>query len=98
MPDDFLNFGQPDDEMIYQMFPSLRQNADPLDYSQRARKRQASGGGLGSSGALGRLAAGAGSGLPFMVPYVPGVSGMRMVGTGGVPGYGGLTTQQIFGR
>lgn len=44
------------------------------------------------------LAPGAGSGLPFLAGYAPGVSGMRMVGTGGMPGYGGMTTQQIFSR
>jgi len=82
MYDEELFAVSPYGEMAEQIFPSLS--------SKKKRRGGSYGGGFPGLAPL------AGSGLPFLAPYVPGVSGMRMVGTGGVPGYGGLTTQQMF--
>lgn len=97
------------DEMTNQIFPSVMRAArpqtdepaggrfryKPKSVEQLAEEQMPQLAGM--AGLAGQMATGAGSGLPFMAPYVPGVSGMRMVGTGGMPSYGGLTTRQIFG-
>ena len=90
--DDFFD-QSPTDEMVDQIFPSLSGGGD-FEPAAGGKKRRR---GSSFGGMYGRLAPGAGGGLPFMAPYVPGVSGMRMVGTGGMPSFGGLTTQQMFG-
>ena len=90
MQDDFYA-NNPLDEMTDQLFPALRAQGIPLG---RPGKRPGGPGGNLRPG-MGDMS-NAGSGLPFMAPYIPGVSGMRMVGLGGVPTYGGLTTQQMF--
>ena len=81
----------PLDEMAEQLFPSMRSQI--VQSGGRGKKPGGPGGNLRPL--MGDIPI-AGSGLPFMAPYVPGVSGMRMVGTGGMPTYGGLTTQQVF--
>lgn len=92
MYDDFFDYASAD-EMIDQIFPSLSGGGDfePAAAGGKKKRRNSSFGGM-----YGRLAPGAGGGLPFMAPYAPGVSGMRMVGTGGAYSGGGLTTRQMF--
>ena len=90
MQEDFYA-NNPLDEMAAQLFPALRAQGAPLG---RPGNKPGWPGGSPRPW-MGDMPT-AGSGMPFMAPYIPGVSGMRMVGTGGMPTYGGLTTQQMF--
>ena len=85
------------DDIIDQMFAAQRAPAGPFRWptDEEETSRSPRKPGMFSSMLRG-LAPGAGSGLPFTAPYIPGVSGMRMVGTGGMPGYGAMSSRQIF--
>lgn len=85
-----------DDEMIAQIFPSVMQSSQLTRRPSRNPRYRSRHPGEIYDDELGMFSQGAGGGLPFMAGYIPGVSGMRMVGTGGVPGYGGMTTQKMF--